>query len=333
MNAADWLQRQQIAVYAVSVVIAVGLGVGLPSAASLFEQTITPVLAVLLYVTFLEIPFTKFRRAFTNTRFITAALGMNFVVVPAVVYALTRFLPQEPVLLVGAFMVLLTPCIDYVIAFTDIAGGNAKQVTATTPALLLVQFLLLPVYLWLFMGGDVAPIIGARPFVEAFLLLIAFPLTLAWLTEMWADRSSTGQHWQNAMGWLPVPMMGATLLVVIASQLPRVEESIGQIAAVVPVYVAFLVVMPILARLAAGLFQMDVGEGRALVFTTVTRNSLVILPLALALPEGFDLVPAVVVTQTLVELVGMVVLTRVVPKWLVPTASESLAAPGSTKTD
>lgn len=327
MNASDWLQRYQVVIYAASVALAVGFGVGLPSAASLFEQVITPVLAVLLYVTFLEIPFTKFRRAFTNTRFMAAALGTNFLVVPVVVYGLTRFLPQEPVILVGAFMVLLTPCIDYVIAFTDLAGGNAEQVTATTPALLLVQFLLLPVYLWLFMGGQVADIIRAGPFIEAFLLLIALPLTLAWFTEVWAGRSDTGRRWQDTMGWLPVPMMGATLLVVIASQLPRVQSSIDQIAAVVPVYVGFLVVMPLLGRLAAQLAGMNVGESRALVFTSVTRNSLVVLPLALALPDGYQLAPAVVVTQTLVELVGMVVLTRVVPLWLLPDAPTPLSVP------
>jgi ACR3 family arsenite efflux pump ArsB len=333
MGTSDWLQRHQIAIYAACVLLAVGFGVGRPSAAPLFEQAITPVLAVLLYVTFLEIPFTRFRRAFTNIRFITAALGMNFLVVPAVVYALTRFLPQESVILVGAFMVLLTPCIDYVIAFTDLADGNAEQVTATTPVLLLVQFLMLPVYLWLFMGGRVAPIISARPFVEAFLLFIALPLTLAWLTEMWAVRSDTGRRWQETIGWFPVPMMGVTLLVVIASQLPRVEDSIGQIAAVVPVYVAFLIVMPLLARLAAGAYQMGLGEARALVFTSVTRNSLVILPLALALPAGYELVPAVVVTQTLVELAGMVVLTRVVPAWLVRTAPGPLSIPEFVRSD
>lgn len=67
------------------------------------------------------------------------------------------------------------------------------------------------------------------------------------------------------------------------STLPRVQGSIGQIAAVVPAYVAFLVIMPVLGRFAAGLFRMDVGESRALVFTSVTRNSLVVLPLVLAL--------------------------------------------------
>ncbi len=39
---------------------------------------------------------------------------------------------------------------------------------------------------------------------------------------------------------------------------------------------------------------------------------------AAANPAGYALAPAVVVTQTLVELTGMVVLTRVVSAWLVP---------------
>ncbi|MBX0297993.1 arsenic resistance protein [Haloarcula nitratireducens] len=320
----QWIQHNQVGVYAIAVLFAIWVGLGLPSAGSLLELVINPVLAVLLYVTFLEIPFVRIRRAFRNRRFMAAALGMNFVIVPVVVFGLTRFLPQEPVILVGAFMVLLTPCIDYVITFTDLADGDAEQITAATPALMLVQLLLLPMYLWLFMGQQVAEFIEAGPFIEAFVVIIALPLTLAWATELWADRSERGEQWQDTMEWFPVPMMGITLFVVIASQLPRVQDSIEQIAAVVPVYVAFLVIMPLLGRLAAGLLGMDVGESRALVFTSVTRNSLVILPLALALPSEYALAPAVVVTQTLVELTGMVVLTRVVPGWLLPDAPSSI---------
>ncbi|WP_313692194.1 arsenic resistance protein [Halorarum halobium] len=327
MDTRSWLRRHQIAVYAVAVTLAVGVGAARPGSAPVVERLIDPVLAVLLYVTFLEIPFVRLRRAFTNGRFMAAALGMNFLVVPVVVWVLTRVLPPEPAILVGVFMVLLTPCIDYVITFAELAGGNSEQLTAATPALMLVQLLLLPAYLWLFMGAEVAEVIEAGPFIEAFLVIIASPLALAWLTEAWAERSRTGESWQETMGWLPVPMMGVTLFVVIASQLPRVGESIGRITAVVPVYVAFLVVMPLLGRLAAGLFRMDVGEGRALVFTSVTRNSLVVLPLALALPAGYGLAPAVVVTQTLVELGGMVVLTRVVPSWLLPEPPSPVSVP------
>ena len=328
MDAKERLQRRQVSVYAVTVALAIGVGAGRPESASIIERLINPVLAVLLYVTFLEIPFVRLRRAFRNGRFMAAALAMNFLVVPVVVWVFTRFLPNDPVILVGVFMVLLTPCIDYVITFTELAGGNAEQVTATTPALMLVQLLLLPVYLWLFMGSEVADVIEAGPFVEAFLLIIALPLTLAWLTELWAERSAKGAGWEETMGWLPVPMMGVTLFVVIASQLPRVQDSIDQIGVVVPVYVAFLFIMPVLGRIAAGELRMDIGESRALVFTSVTRNSLVVLPLALALPAGYELAPAVVVTQTLVELVGMVALTRVVPRWLLPEPPSPIRGSG-----
>ncbi|RDZ53779.1 arsenic resistance protein, partial [Haloferax sp. Atlit-10N] len=192
----QWIQHNQVGVYAVAVLIAIGVGLGLPGTSSILEPLINPVLAVLLYVTFLEIPFVRIRRAFRNSRFMAAALGMNFVVVPVVVFGLTRFLPQKPVLLVGAFMVLLTPCIDYVITFTDLAGGDAEQITAATPALMLVQLLLLPLYLWLFMGQQVAEFIEAGPFIEAFVVIIALPLALAWATELWADRSDRGEAWQ-----------------------------------------------------------------------------------------------------------------------------------------
>jgi ACR3 family arsenite efflux pump ArsB len=329
MSAREWFQRRQVTVYAVSVLSAVGVAVGAPWTAPFLEAIINPVLAVLLYVTFLEIPFVRLRRAFTNGRFMAGALGMNFLVVPVVVYGLTRALPPEPVILVGVFMVLLTPCIDYVITFTELGGGDSEQITATTPALMLIQMVLLPVYLWLFMGQQVAEFIEAGPFIEAFVVIIAIPLSLAWVTEYWAEQSASGEKWQNTMGWLPVPMMGVTLFVIIASQLPRVQDSIGQIAAVIPVYVGFLVIMPLLGRLVAGILGMEVGESRSLVFTSVTRNSLVVLPLALALPSGYALAPAVVVTQTLVELSGMVILTRVVPNKLVPdTANESVSLDG-----
>ena len=69
--------------------------------------------------------------------------------------------------------------------------------------------------------------------------------------------------------------------------------------------------------LAARFWRLDAAAARALVFSGATRNSLVVLPLALALPASLQLAPLAVVTQTLVELLGMVILVRLVPR-LVP---------------
>jgi hypothetical protein len=49
---------------------------------------------------------------------------MNSLVVPVVAWGLTRFLPSAPVVRVGAFVALLTPCIDYVIPSPNSPAGN-----------------------------------------------------------------------------------------------------------------------------------------------------------------------------------------------------------------
>ena len=315
----DALERNQVWVYAVGLFLGAVLGLALPGLGSALEVLIYPVLGVLLYATFLRIPFRGFRRSFTHGRYMAAALTLNFLVVPAVAWLLARLAPQEPAFLLGIYLVLLTPCIDYVIVFAGIGGGEDSLVLASTPALMLLQMLLLPFYLWLFMGAELVAAVDVGPFLEAFLLLIVLPLGLALLTERWAKRNRAGEQWADAMGWLPVPFMALTLLVVVASQLPKIEDSLGrQVARVVPVYAAFLVVMAVLGMVTARAFGLGTKEGRALLFTGATRNSLVVLPLALALPAAFDLTPAVVVTQTLVELAGLLIYVRVVPTWLLP---------------
>jgi ACR3 family arsenite efflux pump ArsB len=277
------------------------------------EILISPVLAVLLYGMFTQIPFLHLRKAFADRQFTAALLTVNFVVVPVVVWLLSRLLPEHPPLLLGVYLVLLTPCIDYVIVFTHLGRGNARLVLASTPLLLLAQMLLLPLYLWLFMGEHATQAVSAGPFLEAFLMLIVLPLGLALATESWAKRRRSGTIWLGVTAWLPVPFMALTLLLVVASQIGRIEENLTLVAQAVPIYVAFMAVMPFLARLTACAFRLDTQAGRSLIFSAGTRNSLVVLPLALALPDAWILTSAVIVTQTLVELVGELIYIRLVP--------------------
>jgi ACR3 family arsenite transporter len=56
------------------------------------------------------------------------------------------------------------------------------------------------------------------------------------------------------------------------------------------------------------------------IFSTGTRNSFVVLPLALALPPEWNLAVAVIVIQAFVEMLGMLTFIRVVPGWLLRDA-------------
>src|SRR5699024_1724410 len=92
-----------------------------------------------------------------------------------------------------------------------------------------------------------------------------------------------------------VPLMAVTLLVVVASQLPKVGHELQQVAPVVPLYLAFLLIMGVVGGVLARAFRLDTGRSRALVFSGVTRNSLVVLPVALSLPEVYAITLVVVV--------------------------------------
>jgi len=310
----DALERQQVLVYAVVLPCAAAAGLMVPASERL-HILIEPVIGLLLYGMFTQIPFLELCSALRRHRFLGALTLANFVFVPALVWLLTLLLPPgEPALLLGVLLVLLTPCIDYVIVFTHLGRGDATLTLAATPLLFVAQMLALPVYLWLFLRGT-AVMVEPEPFVHAFLVLIVLPLSAAIITQLWARRGpGLGTAVLAVAAWLPVPLMALTLFVVVASQIGMVAVHLDLIARALPVYVAFLICAPFLGRVAARIFRLEAPAGRAVAFSAAIRNSLVVLPLALALPAPTNaLVAAVIVTQTLVELAGVLVLVRVVP--------------------
>ncbi len=202
--------------------------------------------------------------------------------------------------------------------FTHLGQGDAKLSLAATPILLIAQLLLLPVYLGLFLGADAAALVQAGPFIDAFIWLIAVPLALAWLTQYWASRHEVGQKVDNAMAWLPVPFMALVLFIVFSAVAPEIGAAATDIAMTVPIYVAFVIVMPLVARALGRLFDLSTRATRTLAFSASTRNSLVVLPLAFATPKIGALIAAAVVTQTLVELLGELVYVRWIPRLIQP---------------
>ncbi|WP_439028927.1 arsenic resistance protein [Gordonia terrae] len=303
----DRLERHQVVLYLGAIVAGFVLGVSAPEPAEVLAVAITPLVATLLYVTFLQVRFADLLDSMRDRRFLAAVLVLNFCVAPVVVAALSFVLPADDAIRLGALLVLLCPCVDYVVVFTGLAGGDARRMLAATPILLVVQMLAAPLYLALLLG-DGRSVIDPGPFVWAFLVLIVSPLALAWITQMWSRTSPVGRRLQDGAATTMVPLMMGVLFVAVSSQVPRVDSRFADIAGVIPVYATFLVVMALVGLVMTRLFRLAPASATAAVFSGATRNSLVVLPLALALPVGAELAAATVIAQTLVELVGMVVL-------------------------
>lgn len=311
----EQLESQQIPLYFAAVVAAVVFGLLATDAAQHLHLLVTPAIAVLMYAMFLQIPFLDVRQSLSNRRFMAALLVANFILVPLLVWALTRGLGEHPAILIGALMVLLTPCIDYVVVFTHIGKGDARLTLAATPVLLLAQLVLLPLYLTLLLGDSSAVVVSITPFLEAFVLLIVLPMALAILTNVSARRHRTVAAWNEAWAWMPVPAMALVLVAVVASQIALVLRDFDQLLPVIPVYISFMLLAPLLGLASARLLRLPVAQARSVTFSAATRNSLVVLPLALALPEGLGgLAAAAVITQTLIELVSELIYVRIIPR-------------------
>ncbi|WP_312513368.1 arsenic resistance protein [Massilia sp.] len=307
----DTLERRQTGIYFAAVLFAALAATFIPGTTAL-EAAVNPALALMLFVTFLQVPLAELGRAFTQTRFLGALLATNFVVVPLLVALLLPLAPGVPLVQLGVLLVLLAPCIDYVVTFSHLGRADARLLLAATPVLLGAQMLLLPVYLKLLLGDAAAALVEPGPFVDAFVWLIAVPLILAALVQLWAARSRSGARTNESLGLLPVPATALVLFVVVASVVPQLGQARDAALGVLPLYLAFAVLAPIAGWLVARLFRLDAPAGRAVAFSGATRNSLVVLPLALAVPGAVPILPAVIVTQTLVELLAELVYVRVI---------------------
>lgn len=307
------LESRQVAIYFLAVLLAAALAWLLPGTAAL-APAIDPLLAFMLFVTFLQVPLIELRQALANIRFLGALLTANFIVVPILAAVLMNWLPDDPLLRTGALLVLLAPCIDYVVTFAHLGRADARALLASTPVLLAAQMLLLPVFLGLFLGEGAARVVHWEPFLHAFTWLIAVPLALAAACQAWAARTETGAKAASMLGLFPVPATAAVLFVVVAAVTPQLRLTLDAVRAVVPVYIAFAVVSPLLGWTVARGWLLPADQGRAVAFSSATRNSLVVLPLGLAIPGALPLIPAVIVAQTLVELVSELLYVKLLPR-------------------
>lgn len=314
----DVWEKYQVLVYLTAIVCGLVLGTAIPDRVGVLEWLLWPVLGLLLYTTFTQVPLAHLREAFADRRFMAAAVTGNFVVLPVIVWGLMSLAPDVAAVRLGILLVLLVPCTDWFITFTHLGGGDTRHAIAFSPVSLLLQIVLLPVYLWVFFGGEFAAGVAQREMAAAFAGLILLPLVLAFFTEKWVAQKPGRQSLLVVLGGFPVPLLAVVVFSIAAAQVGVVSESLGLLAYLALIFVVFLVIAGLLARVIAPLFRLPSGQGRVLAFSFGSRNSFVVLPLALALPSHLELAVVVIVFQSLVELFGMAVYLWWVPRKLFP---------------
>lgn len=260
---------------------------------------------VMLFGAFAQIPPASLRNAFRNRRVVGTSLAVNFVWNPFLAVGLgALFLRDQPALWVGLIMLMVTPCTDWYLVFTDIAGGDVPLATSLLPYNLVLQLLLLPVYLYVFAGALVS--LPLDLLVERVLLVLVVPLVAATLARRGAIRTR-GKEWfdrrvTSRLAPVQILFLCLAIAVMFASQGEVVLEEPGVLA---------LIAVPVLAFYVVN-FLLGLGIGRALAFsyeevacfdcTILSRNSPTALAIAvIAFPDEL-LIPLALVIGPLLEL-------------------------------
>lgn len=312
------LERHQVLVYVSAIMAGLAIGSAAPGVGTTLDVAVWPTLGLLLYVTFFQVPLHRLSEALRDVRFISAVLTGNFIVIPMVVWLLLAALRVDAAVRLGVVLVLVAPCTDWYITFTHLAGGDTRRAIAVTPLNLLLQLALLPLYVWWFTGESLAELVGINRAIAVFSTVILVPFIAARLTQRGFGGAGTRAWMPLRSKWLPVVLVATVLLFVSASQVTSVIESPTVLGRLALIFVAFLIAAALVGRAVSSLFRLDYASTRSVIFSAGSRNSFVVLPFALALPDPWSAAVVVVVFQTLIELGGMVAYLWGVPR-MVPS--------------
>ncbi|MFO7704374.1 MAG: arsenic resistance protein [Halopseudomonas sp.] len=298
------LESRQVWIYLSAILGGLLVGSVWVSTGTFFEVLLWPALMLLLYTTFVQVPLLHLREAMRDARFVVAVLTGNFLILPVVAWLLVQWLPADPALRLGVLLVLLVPCTDWFITFSQLGNGNVPRAIAVTPINLLLQLLLLPIYLWLMLGSDLSTALAPADIWPA-LVVTLLPLAAAVLSERWFEARTQRAVIRERLAWWPVPLLALVVFLIAGAQVGAVQGALRLLPVIVPLFLAFLLLAALIAKGLAKLMALPTDQGRTLAFSLGTRNSFVVLPFALSLPAGWEVAAVVIVVQSLVELFGM----------------------------
>ncbi|MEK4567005.1 arsenic resistance protein [Alkalihalobacillus sp. FSL R5-0424] len=290
----------------VIILFAVGLGL-LLGQLSIFEQHaesfIIPFLLLMLYGLFLTTPLDGLKKAFKNTKFLSANVILNFIWTPLLAWGLGAvFLSDHPALWLGFILLLVTPCTDWYLIFTNIAKGNLSLSTSVLPVNLILQVVLLPVYLLIFAGT--MEMVEISAIVESVVLVLFVPFILASLTRYILKN----RHDLLEKKIIPffassqIIFLSLAIIAMFASQGFYLINNLEVILLMLLPLLLFFIVNFLLAQTAGKLLHFNYEDTVSLNMTIIARNSPVALAIVLTAFPDQSLIALALIIGPLIEL-------------------------------
>lgn len=272
--------------------------------ADVLGTLVVPLLMILLFLIFLDVPFKDIPASIKNYKFNIVSLAINFIWTPVLAYLLGYiFLADQPVLWLGLVMLLVTPCTDWYIIFTNIAKGNTALSTTILPINFILQIILLPVYIYLFFGVFEWVSSGV---VFSMILTLFIPLGLAIMMKL----IFPGKYLNRLSSVNPV-VLSLAVLSIFASERETLFNNLNLLQIILIPILLFFAINFVISNFAAKLFKFDYRDTVSLVMTTMARNSPLALAIAVVVFDDMPIITLALIIGPLIEIPVLAVTSKV----------------------
>ena len=295
------------------IALAIGLVLGNVSTAivDISSKLIVPLIMLMLFGLFLSIKMSDLKSAFKNVRFSLTSLLINFVWTPVFAFILGLiFLSSNLPVWIGFLMLMVTPCTDWYLVFTNLAKGNLALSTAILPINLIIQVLLLPAYLLLFFGQTGS--FDASFLLESILLVLVVPFLLALLAKRWTNKVAKPKRslldfFKNSQ----ILFLSLAIMAMFASEGKNLILNYNiLLKLLIPIFIFFLITYLLGVSISKWLKFTD-GEKVSLVLTTMARNSPISLAIAVSAFAYEPLIAISLVVAPLIELPVLAITSQI----------------------
>ena len=196
-------------------------------------------LCLMLFGLFLEVPLSELKNSFKNVKFTSTSLIINFIWTPLFGYFLgSLFLKGNVDILIGFFMLILTPCTDWYLVFTKMAKGDLPLSLSILPINLVLQIVLLPVYLILFFSSGNS--MDYTQLMYSLIIVIVIPFTAAQIVKFILNNE-LNEKAANLFSSLQIWFLSLAVFCIFASQGELLFENLDSVLTIfVPLILFFI---------------------------------------------------------------------------------------------